>query len=338
MRREVKEHRDMLRKEIVLKDVRYLAFRGEEDGTEKLAVLKIGGGRILRIWTQRADAILPGDVYMGRIENRKGDVGASFADIGRGETVFVPGSIKPGTELPLMIRNTAWREKRAKAVTAMPEGAEEEIARKAEHAVKGSCLLSAERLLERSVREALDTEGALWVTEDEGLYERAQKAFPGEERVRLYRDENLRMCELYGLRTKLSHVLSGRVNLSSGANIVLTETEALCVIDVNSAKAAGKKEKEESALQVNLEAADEIALQICARELGGIILVDFISMKEKESETILIKHMKEQLKLSGSGARVEDITKLGIMEITRSRSRDSIRVEKEFLNSTILTK
>ena len=154
----------------------------------------------------------------------------------------------------------------------------------------------------------------------------------------LHSDGNVSLCALYGLSGKLEHTLSQRVNLKSGAEIVITETEAMCVIDVNSARALTGKDKEETFLKLNMEAAEEICVQISARNLSGIIMVDMISMRSKESETILLDKLSSLLKGLTPPARLEDITKLGIVEISRKRLKGSISSEKAFLDSTILTK
>ena len=119
---------------------------------------------------------------------------------------------------------------------------------------------------------------------------------------------------------------------------MITETEAMCVIDVNTAKALTGRDKEETFFKINMEAVSEIATQISARNLSGIIMVDLINMRSKESETILTAFLEESLKALTPPAWLEDITKLGIAEISRKRLKGSIYSEKAFLNSTILIK
>ncbi|MBR1472205.1 MAG: ribonuclease E/G [Lachnospiraceae bacterium] len=202
------------------------------------------------------------------------------------------------------------------------------------------CLAEADALVEKTVLLAAEYADGKWITESEGLYREAlaaaERLGTDAGRLCLHRDDTIGLSALYGLQKKLRRILSDSVWLDSGAELVFAETEALCVIDVNSAKAQPGKEREEVFLKLNLEAAREIAYQIVARNLSGIILVDFISMRSKESETILISEMKKLLAGLYPRATVVDITKLGIMEISRQRLAGSIRERKEILDRTIL--
>ena len=339
MRKDILEKREYLFSEQALKDLRYAAYRGiDKDGCEKDCILRINGNAVDRIDIFRPADMECGDIFLGRIENNNKNIAASFADIGKKDPVFVPGEYKPGTELPLLIKTLPYREKLAKASVKIPERLKDTVDRKAQHALKGALLYKAPGAFEMSIKEACDTPGAKWVTEDRDLYERALGYAGDNESVVLHTDDHVSLCALYGLSGKLNRVLSPRVNLKSGAEIVITETEAMCVIDVNSAKAISGRVKEETFLKLNLEAAREICIQISARNLSGIIMADMISMKSKESETILLEELGGLLKGLKPPARLEDITKLGIVEISRKRLKGSISSEKAFLDSTILTK
>ena len=339
MRKDILEKKEYLLSEQALKDLRYAAYKGEdENGCEKDCILRISGNAIDKIDIFRPADMECGDIYLGRIENSNKNIAASFADIGRKDPVFVPGEYRPGTEMPLLIKTLPYREKLAKASVKIPESLKEKVDNKAEHALKGALLYKAPGAFEMSLKEACEIPGAKWVTQDRGLYERAVEYAGENDSIVLHSDELVSLCALYGLGGKLDRVLSPRVNLKSGAEIVITETEAMCVIDVNSAKALSGKDKEETFLKLNLEAAREICIQIAARNIGGIIMADMISMKSKESETILLEELDRLLKGIDPPARLEDITKLGIVEISRKRLKGSINSEKAFLNSTILTK
>ena len=110
------------------------------------------------------------------------------------------------------------------------------------------------------------------------------------------------------------------VYLNSGASIVIEPTEALTVIDVNSGKAiSGKKLSEETFFAINIEAAKEIAAQIRLRNISGIILIDFINLADKNKEECLKEELKILLKEDSVPTEVVDITKLGLMEITRKK-------------------
>ena len=184
--------------------------------------------------------------------------------------------------------------------------------------------------------------GGVWITESEELYQtavsEAKQIGMDPEQVIRYQGTNITMAALHGLQGKLKNILSERVWLPSGAEIVITEAEAMCVIDVNSARVQTAKgaAREDVFLKLNLEAATEITEQIVARNISGTILIDFISMQKKESETILLSEMRRLTKGMYPPINVVDITKLGIMETTRQRLAGSIREKKEVLNKTIL--
>jgi len=339
MRKDIVEKKKYLMSEQAAKDLRIAAYSGmDENGVRKCILLRIAGDRIDKVDIYAPDDIECGDVYMGVILNSNPNISASFADIGRGDPVFVSGVYKGGTILPLVVKTLAFREKLTKVSAKIPQGIAEEVSAKALHAVKGSCIYKADGVFENSIKLVCDTPGAKWITEDESLYKRAYELASDKDKIVLHKDENVSLCALYGLSSKLSRILSPRVNLRSGAEIVITETEAMCVIDVNTAKALTGKDKEETFFKINMEAVSEIATQISARNLSGIIMVDLINMRSKESETILTAFLEESLKALTPPARLEDITKLGIAEISRKRLKGSIYSEKAFLNSTILIK
>ncbi|MBK5897174.1 ribonuclease E/G [Catonella massiliensis] len=163
------------------------------------------------------------------------------------------------------------------------------------------------------------------MTDDEETYREYEGYLRGFSEADLkklffYKDEMMSLSALYSVNTTLEKALSKKVWLKSGAYIIIEYTEALTVVDVNSGKAvAGKTTNADTFMKINLEAAREIADQIRLRNLSGIILVDFIEIpKSKEKE--LIHEMENFLKEDSTKSDVADITKLGLMEITRRRS------------------
>lgn len=136
--------------------------------------------------------------------------------------------------------------------------------------------------------------------------------------------EKISLSNKYSLETHLNRLLSKKVWLKSGAYLVIEPTEALTVIDVNTGKADLKTNRESTFKKINLEAAKEIASQIKLRNISGIIIVDFINMKNIEDYDILNKYMSDYLLNDFSVATVVDITKLGLMEITRKKKEKSL--------------
>ena len=108
-----------------------------------------------------------------------------------------------------------------------------------------------------------------------------------------------------------------KIWLKCGGFITIDKTEALTAIDVNSGKFTGKKHLEDTVLKVNLEATEEIAKQIRLRDIGGIIIIDYIDMDEDEDKNIIIETMKNALKTDRSKVQVLEFTKLGLLEMTR---------------------
>ena len=135
---------------------------------------------------------------------------------------------------------------------------------------------------------------------------------------RLYEDESLKLCKLYKLETELDELLASRVNLKSGAFLVIEQGETLTAIDVNSAHAISGN-KEEASYKINLEASLEIVRQIRARNISGMILIDFINMKDAHNEKALISQLINDIKNDPVRTTYIDITGLGLVELTRQR-------------------
>ncbi|MBP3476503.1 MAG: ribonuclease E/G [Lachnospiraceae bacterium] len=141
--------------------------------------------------------------------------------------------------------------------------------------------------------------------------------------IRFYEDARLPLYKLYSVETRVKELLDKKVWLKSGGYLVIEPTEALISIDVNTGKCEKGKDKEETFLRINMEAAEMIALQLRARNLSGMILVDFINMKKKEHETQLIEYMRSLLKKDTVKANVVDMTGLGLLELTRKKVNQS---------------
>ena len=137
----------------------------------------------------------------------------------------------------------------------------------------------------------------------------------------LYYEDEYPLYKLLSLETEITHLLDRRVWLKSGGFLVIEPTEAMVVIDVNTGKSIGKKRQEEHLLKVNEEAAVEIAKQLRLRNLSGIILVDFINMKQSESRDKLIRTLKAALRKDKVPSRFVDVTALELYEITRKKIR-----------------
>ena len=143
--------------------------------------------------------------------------------------------------------------------------------------------------------------------------------------ITYYHDPMLTLSSLYSVKSSLEKALREQIWLKSGASIVLQHTEALTVIDVNSGKNIIKKEMRENLLRINLEAAKEIAYQLRLRNISGIIIIDFINLLAKEDEAVLLKEFRTYLKDDPVKTDLIDMTKLGLVEVTRKKIRKSLR-------------
>lgn len=159
------------------------------------------------------------------------------------------------------------------------------------------------------------------ITDIPSVYDTIEKLGDGtiHSRLRFYEDRRCPLCMLYSVESQIQDALRERVWLKSGAYLVIQPTEALTVIDVNTGKFISNKNKEEGFLKVNLEAAAEIGRQLRLRNYSGIIIVDFIDMKKKESKEALMAALHKIVMKDKVRTSVMDMTKLGLVEITRKK-------------------
>lgn len=141
---------------------------------------------------------------------------------------------------------------------------------------------------------------------------------------KLVLEENKDVFDLYKVSKEIEKALNKKVWLKSGGYLIIEKTEALTVIDVNTGKFTGNISREETMYKTNIEACEEIARQLKIRDIGGIIIVDFIDLYKKKSKENLIKILEENLNKDKRKSEVLGITKLGLVEIARRREKDSI--------------
>ena len=167
------------------------------------------------------------------------------------------------------------------------------------------------------------------ITDDAVLYQELKtycstKLPELSERVRLYEDTKFPLTAVYSMKKWLEISLSECVWLPSGGYLLIQPTEALTVIDVNSGKFSKKTSAEETYLQLNEEAAKEIAAQLRLRNLSGIIVADFVDMKRQEHRDRLMQTLRRYCRLDPVKTTVVDMTKLNLVEITRQRTTKSL--------------
>jgi len=183
-------------------------------------------------------------------------------------------------------------------------------------------------LVERTVRDFLTEEINEIVCDDRGATDRmidmvGQISRRARNRVRHY-DGATPIFETYGVQKQIDDAFHRQVWLKCGGYIVIDETEALVAIDVNTGRNKGGRDVEKTILQTNLEAADEIARQLRLRNIGGLIIADFIDMKSRRDQQAVYNLMKERLKRDKARTHVLPISQLGLMEMTRQRAQESL--------------
>jgi ribonuclease G len=187
------------------------------------------------------------------------------------------------------------------------------------------------RDLDLTLRAARDVFGSdfatLWVDDDEGyqrIVEFLDQVQPAlVSKVKLYR-KTRSLFDEYGVEAEIENALKSKVWLKSGGHIVINQTEALVAIDVNTGKFVGKKRLEDTVWKTNLEAVQEIVRQVRLRDLGGLIVVDFIDMEEEEHRSQLFTALELELKRDRSKNRMLPVSEFGLVEITRKRQRQSL--------------
>ncbi|MGB9867820.1 MAG: Rne/Rng family ribonuclease [Bacillota bacterium] len=199
------------------------------------------------------------------------------------------------------------------------------IQKRAKNAKTPTLLYSNPGLLYRVVRDMLspDTEELLVDSQREylKLLEIVNMLCPElQYKLRLYVDRKETLFDLYGVEEQVAQALARRVGLKSGGYIVIDRCEALTAIDVNTGRYVGKKSLSETVFQTNLEAADEIARQIRLRDIGGIIIVDFIDMDKEEQRQTVLERLKEKLRLDRTPTTVLGFTELGLLQLTRKKT------------------
>ena len=183
-------------------------------------------------------------------------------------------------------------------------------------------------LVERTVRDFLTEEINEIVCDDRWATDRmidivGQISRRARNRVRYY-DSATPIFETHGVQKQIDDAFHRQVWLKCGGYIVIDETEALVAIDVNTGRNKGGRDVEKTILQTNLEAADEIARQIRLRNIGGLIIADFIDMKSRRDQQAVFNLMKERLKRDKARTHVLPISQLGLMEMTRQRAQESL--------------
>lgn len=204
----------------------------------------------------------------------------------------------------------------------------ENIQKKRDRVSAPTLLYSDLDLAFRSVRDLMNQDVERLVIDDEVEFERIKEFvrtyFPKLlEKIEFYSDIEP-IFEAFGIELDISRSLGRRVWLKSGGYIVIDQTEAMTVIDVNTGKFVGKEDLEDTILKTNLEAVKEIAYQIRLRNLGGIIIIDFIDMERAENRERVFNSFVDAMKKDRAKNTILHISELGLIQMTRKRVRESL--------------
>jgi ribonuclease G len=184
-------------------------------------------------------------------------------------------------------------------------------------------------LIERTVRDFLTEDVERIVVDSQVAYDQMRSMISrisrrSADKVKLYADHQP-VFDRFNISRQLENTFSRQVHLKSGGYIVIDETEALVAIDVNTGRHKSGKDQESTILKVNLEAADEICRQLRLRNMGGLIVLDFIDMKSRRDQQMVYQRVKEGLRRDRAKTHILPISQLGIMEMTRQRHSESVR-------------
>ena len=199
----------------------------------------------------------------------------------------------------------------------------------ASKAGKGAFLIYQESsLVIRAIRDYFTADIGEILIDTDDIYDQAQQFMnhvmpESANRVKRYRDD-APLFSRFQIEHQIETAFSRTVNLPSGGAIVIDHTEALVAVDVNSARATRGGDIEETATRTNLEAADEIARQCRLRDLGGLIVVDFIDMEESKNRRDVEQRLKDALRFDRARVQFSSISKFGLLELSRQRLRPAL--------------
>ena len=198
------------------------------------------------------------------------------------------------------------------------------------HRAKFNCLYHAPDAYLCDIRDSYDSLLESIITDDDEIFNRIMefaKIYQPEDIKKIKRWDNAdgKLDAVYDVTKTLEHALMPKVWLKNGGYLVIQPTEALVSIDVNTGKAISKKKDvQKTFLKVNLEAATQIAKQLRLRNLSGMILIDFIDMKDADYNKQLMDRLRTECAKDPVKSRLVDMTKLGLVEVTRKKVRKSL--------------
>lgn len=196
---------------------------------------------------------------------------------------------------------------------------------------KPICLYEESDLIKRAVMTAVDKKFDRILVDDYGTYQRCKRLharYSNEHdlKIELYRDR-VPMFERFNVEREIDKALRRKIWLSKGGYLFFDRTEAMYTIDVNSGRStsqSGSHDVEETLVQINMEAAEEIARQLRLRNIGGLIICDFIDMRSRKNQRRVLDRLKEAMKEDSAKCTILGMSEFGLVEMTRQRNRESL--------------
>jgi ribonuclease E len=204
----------------------------------------------------------------------------------------------------------------------------ESISTAAKNATAPAFLFQESNVIIRAIRDYLRQDVGEVIVDNKEAFELAagfiQQVMPNyRSKVKLYQDD-IPLFNRYQIESQIETAFQREVKLPSGGSIVIDVTEALVAIDINSSRATKGGDIEETALQTNLEAADEIARQLRLRDMGGLIVIDFIDMQPVRNQREVENRVRDALMMDRARVQIGRISRFGLMEMSRQRLRPSL--------------
>ena len=196
---------------------------------------------------------------------------------------------------------------------------------------KPTCLFEESDLIKRAVLTAVDKKFDRLLVDDYATYQRCKKLYArysGEHmlKIELYRDKSP-MFERFNVEREIDKALKRKIWLPSGGYLFFDRTEAMYTIDVNSGRSthqSSTSDVEEALVRINMEAAEEIARQLRIRNVGGLVICDFIDMRSRKNQRRVLDRLKEAMKDDSAKCTILGMSEFGLVEMTRQRSRESL--------------
>jgi ribonuclease G len=205
-------------------------------------------------------------------------------------------------------------------------------------ASRPTCLYEESDLIKRAILTAVDKKFERVLVDDYATYQRCKRLYGKYSnehplKLEMYRDK-APMFERFNVEREIDRALRRKIWLSSGGYLFFDRTEAMYTIDVNSGRSShqsGSSDVEEALVQINMEAAEEIARQLRIRNIGGLVICDFIDMRSRKNQRRVLDRLKEAMKDDSAKCTILGMSEFGLVEMTRQRNRESL-VQTIFTN------